>query len=215
MAKRTHIAAARSEDGLTPRRRAFVRFYVESLNATDAARRAGYSARSAGTEGPDLLKNARVQEAIEREVAAKAPLLRAMVVEHSAAIGFSSIGDYLEFDHGGQEVTVLEDGTTVINELARVRLRPSKDLTTKQLAAVRKVTEHVSATGVRHVGFELHDKNGSLERLARLLNLFPRENADPLGGDGREVQEIRITYATGPMPDPAPRPVALQSEDDR
>ena len=49
---------------LTPKRAAFVREYLIDLNATQAAERAGYSAKTAYSQGHRLLKDAEIQRAI-------------------------------------------------------------------------------------------------------------------------------------------------------
>ncbi len=49
---------------MTPKQRRFVAEYLVDLNATQAALRAGYSARTAPQQGSRLLKNAQVQAAI-------------------------------------------------------------------------------------------------------------------------------------------------------
>jgi phage terminase small subunit len=54
---------------LTPKQQRFVEEYLKDLNATAAARRAGYSSKNADKIGPELLGKTRVSEAI---VAAKA-----------------------------------------------------------------------------------------------------------------------------------------------
>lgn len=51
-------------DGLTPKQARFVSEYLIDLNATQAAIRAGYSARNADKIGPELLGKTRVREAI-------------------------------------------------------------------------------------------------------------------------------------------------------
>ena len=69
---------------LTPKRAAFVREYLIDLNASAAARRAGYSERSAGAQGHDLLKNPEIVAAIEKaqaERAARTGVTVEMVVE--------------------------------------------------------------------------------------------------------------------------------------
>lgn len=53
---------------LSPRARLFVAEYLKDLNATQAAIRAGYSARTAGQQGSRLLKNAQIAEAIAASV---------------------------------------------------------------------------------------------------------------------------------------------------
>lgn len=49
---------------LTPKQEAFVREYLVDLNATQAAIRAGYSAKTANVAGARLLANAKVAEAV-------------------------------------------------------------------------------------------------------------------------------------------------------
>ena len=52
---------------LQPKRQAFVRHYIATGSASEAARMAGYSHRSARTEGSRLLTNADIREAVEAE----------------------------------------------------------------------------------------------------------------------------------------------------
>lgn len=47
------------------RRQRFVIAYAECGNASEAARRAGYSEKTAGQQGEQLLKNLEIQEAIK------------------------------------------------------------------------------------------------------------------------------------------------------
>jgi phage terminase small subunit len=51
--------------GLTPKQDAFVREYLIDLNATQAAIRAGYSAKTAKQQGQRLLTNVDVAEAVQ------------------------------------------------------------------------------------------------------------------------------------------------------
>lgn len=50
---------------LTPRQAAFIREYLIDLNATQAAIRAGYSPKTARSQGQRLLTNADIQQALE------------------------------------------------------------------------------------------------------------------------------------------------------
>lgn len=50
---------------LTPKQRLFVAEYLKDLNATQAAIRAGYSAKTANASGPRLLVNVCIAEAIQ------------------------------------------------------------------------------------------------------------------------------------------------------
>ncbi|WP_300562976.1 terminase small subunit [Companilactobacillus sp.] len=49
---------------LTPKKSAFVEEYLKDLNATKAAERAGYSAKTAYSQGQRLLKDVEIQELI-------------------------------------------------------------------------------------------------------------------------------------------------------
>jgi len=54
-----------SRKPLSPKQRRFVSEYLKDQNATAAAKRAGYSKKTADTQGPRLLENVGVREAID------------------------------------------------------------------------------------------------------------------------------------------------------
>ena len=56
---------------LTPRQALFVREYLKCLNATEAARNAGYSAKTAMWQGPQLLQKTHIAAAIEEQQRAR------------------------------------------------------------------------------------------------------------------------------------------------
>ena len=56
---------------LNPRQSRFVEEYLIDLNATQAVIRAGYSAKTANTNGPRLMVNAGIQSAIQKAQAAR------------------------------------------------------------------------------------------------------------------------------------------------
>lgn len=58
--------ARKGAAGLSPRQRLFCIEYLADLNATQAAIRAGYSAKTADVQGPRLLRNVRVAAELER-----------------------------------------------------------------------------------------------------------------------------------------------------
>lgn len=57
--------------GLTPRQALFVREYLKCLNATEAARNAGYSAKTAMWQGPQLLQKPHVAAAVAEQQRAR------------------------------------------------------------------------------------------------------------------------------------------------
>lgn len=56
---------------LTPKQRMFVKEYLTDLNATQAAIRAGYSRKTAESQGSRLLRNAKVAAAVQEGVKAR------------------------------------------------------------------------------------------------------------------------------------------------
>ena len=56
---------------MTPKQQRFVAEYLVDLNATQAAIRAGYSAKNADKIGPELLGKTRVADAIQKEQEAR------------------------------------------------------------------------------------------------------------------------------------------------
>jgi phage terminase small subunit len=65
-----------SQGELTPRQRRFVDEYLVDLNATQAAIRAGYSARTANEQGPRLLVNVGIATAIQAAQLARSERLQ-------------------------------------------------------------------------------------------------------------------------------------------
>ena len=61
-----------SARGLTAKQAAFVREYLTSLNATDAARRAGYSKKTASEVGYENLRKPQIRDAIDTALAERA-----------------------------------------------------------------------------------------------------------------------------------------------
>ena len=58
---------------LTPKQKRFVAEYLVDLNATAAAKRAGYSAKTADRIGPELLGKTCVSQAIHKMCPEKMP----------------------------------------------------------------------------------------------------------------------------------------------
>jgi hypothetical protein len=54
------------DDGLTPKRKLFVKYYLINFNATQAAKKAGYSPRSARDIGYELLTKPDIKQAIRK-----------------------------------------------------------------------------------------------------------------------------------------------------
>lgn len=153
--------------GLTPKQQRFVEEYLVDLNATQAAIRAGYSARSAEVEGSRLLRNARVSEAVARakaERSARLGLTQDRILQELAAVAFARMPEYAAWGSGKQ-----------------MSLKPSEELTDDQAAAVAQVQEtekFIKTLGEdeqlmsRERSIKLHDKLAALKLLGQHIGMF-------------------------------------------
>lgn len=76
---------------LTEKVAAFVREYLVDKNATQAAIRAGYSARGAGKTGHDMLQKPHIKAAVTREL--KAQAARTLITADKVLLDIQAIGD--------------------------------------------------------------------------------------------------------------------------
>jgi len=82
------------ERKLTPKQQRFVDEYLIDLNATQAAIRAGYSAKTAGTFGYQLLQKKPIETAVSAQrakVAKKREITQQRIIDEMAKIGFSDV----------------------------------------------------------------------------------------------------------------------------
>ncbi len=146
---------------LTPRQRRFVDEYLIDLNATAAARRAGYSEKNVHSYGTRLVKLPHVAAAIaaaKSERAARTHVTQDMVIAEYARLAFADIREFVDWGPDG------------------VVLKPSDELDDEQARCIAEVTE----TRTQHGGsrrVKLHDKKGALDALARHLGMFADHTA--------------------------------------
>jgi phage terminase small subunit len=141
---------------VNPRQQRFVDEYLVDLSATNAALRAGYSPKSAGEIGYQLLQKTPIQEAIaerRRLLAIRTGVTPERVLEELAKIGFSNMGDFSFWGPNG------------------VVLRDSSELTKDASACVSEVSETKSAEG-GSIKFKLHDKVTALTQIGRHFGMF-------------------------------------------
>ena len=152
---------ARRPACLTSRQRLFVDHYLVHLNATQAAIGAGYSRRTAYSQGQRLLKNVEVAAAIQAGMAARAQRLGVKadrVVLEAARIAFADLGRMVRWGKNG------------------VRLVESSQLSPDDRAAVASVQERRHKGQLQGLAIKLHDKNAALVTLFRHLGLFEQHD---------------------------------------
>ncbi|MGH7001486.1 MAG: terminase small subunit [Stellaceae bacterium] len=134
----------------------FVNEYLLTMNASEAARRAGYKPHYAGLRGYALMRRPDVQAAIRNAMDARAKrtgVSSDRVVEELASIAFSDIRNILDWgtDH--------------------VRLPPASALTEADRAAIKSISVRIGRRGCGHVRVRLHDKFAALMMLERHLGM--------------------------------------------
>ncbi len=157
---------------MNPRQRRFVEEYLVDLNATRAAKRAGYSARSARVTGYKLLQNPAVAAAVAKaqdKRTARTRVSADKVVTELAKVAFGDPRRLLSWGPSG------------------VVLRDSSELTEAEAALVSEVSEtRTAAGGTRKV--KLHCKLAALNALGKHLGLF---------GNGRQSALARALAQNG------------------
>jgi phage terminase small subunit len=96
------MAGQKDATGLTDRQRRFAQEFMLDLNATQAAIRAGYSARTAGEQATRLLANVRIQAFIaglRDEQATRLNIDADVVLRELLCLARSDVGDMFD-DHG-------------------------------------------------------------------------------------------------------------------
>lgn len=140
-------------DKLTEQQKRFADEYLKDLNATSAAKRAGYKDPNYGRQ---LLTKPNVFAYIQKRIKDRehrTEITQDRVLQELAAIGFAKGTDY-----------------AAIDDFGRVRLYPTNGLSTAQKAAVVSIKE--TRTGVE---VKLADKVRALELLGRHLGLFDKD----------------------------------------
>lgn len=140
---------------LTPKQKLFCKYYLISLNATDAAIKAGYSKKTADVIGIQNLGKLNIKKYIEERMnkrAEKLEITADKVLEEIAKLAFANTTDILEItDHG---VNI-------------------KDLSKLDTTCIASAEEVFDKEGMRvGVKVKLHDKTKNLELLGRHLGLF-------------------------------------------
>lgn len=170
-------------ESLSPKRRRFVDEYLVDLNATQAAIRAGYSQKTARSQGQRLLTNVDVAAAISEgrnRLSERTQVTQEMVIEELRRIAFLDIRSLFTWDE------------------ERACYVASRELTEAEAAAVSgvkaKTTSYTTDDGVTETRIELelktYDKLRALENLGKYLGMFT-ERVDVTSG-GQPITRIEI-----------------------
>ena len=161
---------------LTPKQQRFCDEYLIDLNATQAAIRAGYSAKNADKIGSELLGKTRVAEYIEVRKAdrvARTEITQDMVLRELANIAFSNATDYANIVEKDAMIEV--EGNMIPMHDAdgnQVKYRTVEPVLTENLTEEQKKALAVIKKG--RDGFEVkpYDKVRALELLGKHLGMW-------------------------------------------
>lgn len=166
----------------------FVAEYLVDLNATKAAERAGYSKRTARSQGNRLLTKADIQKAVQAGMdrrAEKIGITAERVLDELALLGFANMLDY---------ITVGPNGSAVVDlsKLTRAQAAAISEIVVEEFTERTGVDENGKPIfeNVRRTRFKLTDKRAALVDLGRHLKLFTDrvEVDDPAE---REIQDVK------------------------
>lgn len=160
----------RDGSALTPKQAQFVREYLIDLNATQAAIRCGYSAKTAYSQGQRLLKDVEVSAAVEEAMAKRAErteITADRVLQELAKLGFADIRRIFA---GGN----LLDPSDLEDDIAAAV--QSVEVITRRTPGEENQVEHVHK-------IKLADKIGALTQIGRHLGMFTdKVDANVSGG---------------------------------
>jgi phage terminase small subunit len=141
---------------LTPKQQVFVEEYLIDLNATQAAIRAGYSAKNADKIGPQLLGKSRIKQAISKAMAARSRrtgINQDRVLRELAKVAFINSTDVINMD----EATVRGD---------------ARREDTAAIASVKVKTIPTEAGNITEREVRICDKLKALELIGKHLGMF-------------------------------------------
>ncbi|MCX6178156.1 MAG: terminase small subunit [Chlorobiales bacterium] len=145
-----------SEHRLTPKQDQFCREYLVDMNATQAAIRAGYSAKTADRIGAELLGKTWVSamvEELKKKRAEKLDISENRILAEIASIAFSNVGDLVDDNGKFIEIKKLKPST----------LRAIKSVRRKRFVEDGREGEIIS--------IEFHPKLPALEKICEIKGI--------------------------------------------
>lgn len=147
--------------GLEDKQEMFCREYLKDLNGTQAAIRAGYSAKTARQISDNLLSKVDIQtfiDSLKEKRADKLEISAEKVLAELAKIGFSDLKDFLNNDYS-------------LKNLDQIDTSKSGAIQSIQKEIIQGET-YTNTT----VKFKLHDKLSALEKIAKHIGFFEKDN---------------------------------------
>jgi phage terminase small subunit len=167
---------------MTPKQRAFVNEYAVDLNATAAAKRAGYSPKTAMQIGEQNLRKVEIKAAIKVSSdarAARTEITADKVLRELAKIGFGDVRDLFTSEGHIRRVEDMEPTVSAIIQSIEVVVRKADDGT---------ATEHTAK-------IKLWDKLSALDKMGCHLGLFAEAAAKSNEANSIAAESIKQAAA--------------------
>jgi phage terminase small subunit len=158
---------------LTEKQARFVAEYLVDLDATKAAKRAGYSEKTAYSIGFENLRKPEIQEAIQTAMDARSKrteITQDMVLQELARIAFANGTDFAKIVSRQAPTTIIDDDGNpqqVMSLVQSVSLVDTDDVDPEKRAAIASIKE-----GKFGIEVKSYDKVKALELLGQHLGMF-------------------------------------------
>lgn len=152
---------------MTNKQKVFCDEYLISLNAKDAAIKAGYSKASAKLIGCENLTKPYIKEYIEKKMKEReerTEITQDMVLQELATFGFANIKDFVEEGVSGKDFLVFKNIDKISDDKARA------------IESIKLVSNLRGGS----LEFKLHSKSRGLELIGKHLGMFT-ERVELLG----------------------------------
>ncbi len=160
----------------TAKQQRFIQEYLIDYNGTQAAIRAGYSAKTAQEQASRLLSNVMVAAEIERlnqKTAAKLEITRESIMQELAAVGFARASDFVRVETEPSTKLGIHPITgeiiNVPSSYQFVRIVGTDEVPEDKAAALAGVKQ-----GANGIEVKLHDKIRALELLGKAVGIFDK-----------------------------------------
>jgi phage terminase small subunit len=182
---------------LTDKQQRFVQEYLLDLNASAAARRAGYSAKTAQEQGSRLLLNVMVQEAIAEAQDARSKrteITQDRVLQELAKIGFADIRKAIRWGatvavpvQSGDDATDFADDGEPVRVHTDLALIASDEIDDDTAAAISEIKQTKEGLAIK-----FHPKLEALGKIGQHLGMF-KEKVELTGKDDGPIETVDVT----------------------
>lgn len=175
---------------MTPKQQRFIEEYLVDLNATQAAIRAGYSAKTACEQGSRLLANVKIANALaeaQEKRSERTEITQDMVLRELAKIGFSDIRKAIKWNSNvAVAAPTMDPDAFDVDEMMQSGIPDIKPMITNQVELVDSdqidddtaaAIAEISQTDKGGLKVKLHDKRAALVDIGRHLGLFKEDAA--------------------------------------